>query len=280
MHPVTRDPASHKGDNGRILIIGGSADYVGAVALAGIACLRSGADWVTIAAPEKVAWAINKLSPDLITKKLKGDYISTSHYPELKKLIKTHDVTLIGNGAGVKPATKKLIKKAVAYSVQNKKYLVIDADALKIINIRTVENAVLTPHKKEFEILLKNSSIEKSVLTKIFNKKASLKKKLSIVRKILNNNILLLKGPVDAIISKTRITFNRTGNAGMTKAGTGDVLAGLTAGFLAQTHDLYRSACLAAYYNGRAGDALKKKKGYTYLASELAEEITKFSKKI
>src|SRR3989338_4156419 len=160
MHPVTRDPASHKGDNCRILIIGGSKDYVGAVTLAGVACLRSGADWVTIAAPEKVAWAINKLSPDLITKKLKGDFLSALHLKELKLLMARHDTVLIGNGMGLNPATRKLIKKIINHCVKNKKYLVIDADALTIISIQEVENAILTPHRKEFESLLRNSRLD------------------------------------------------------------------------------------------------------------------------
>jgi len=69
----TRKKQSHKGQNGKVLVIGGSRDYVGAVALAGLAALRSGADWVTIAAPEKVGYAINAISPDLVVKKYKGD---------------------------------------------------------------------------------------------------------------------------------------------------------------------------------------------------------------
>ena len=64
--PRKRD--SHKGDNGRLLIIGGSPEYTGAPALAGVAALRSGADSVVVAAPEKVAWAINRLSADLVTR--------------------------------------------------------------------------------------------------------------------------------------------------------------------------------------------------------------------
>ena len=71
-----RKKTAKKGDNGRVLVIGGSKEYTGAAALAGLAALRSGADWVTVAAPEKVAWAVNCLSADLVTVKLKGDYFS------------------------------------------------------------------------------------------------------------------------------------------------------------------------------------------------------------
>ena len=81
---LKRKKKSHKGDNGRALIIGGSEDYIGALALAGLACLRSGCDLVTIAAPEKVAWAVNCLSSDLITKKVKGTYFKLSHANEIR----------------------------------------------------------------------------------------------------------------------------------------------------------------------------------------------------
>src|SRR3989344_5285882 len=82
-----RNSESHKGQNGTVLIVGGSEEYVGAVALAGIAALRSGADLVNIAAPEKTAWAISCLSPDLITTKIKGKNFSEENCFQIKKLI-------------------------------------------------------------------------------------------------------------------------------------------------------------------------------------------------
>src|SRR3989338_7845590 len=93
-----RKQTAKKGDNGRVLIVGGSKEYTGAVALAGLAALRCGADWVTVAAPEKVAWAVNALSADLVTVKLKGDYFSSKHVDEVGELARKHDVVLIGNG--------------------------------------------------------------------------------------------------------------------------------------------------------------------------------------
>jgi len=250
-----RKKFSKKGDNGRVLVVGGSKEYVGALALAGLAALRSGCDWVTVAAPEKVAWAVNCLSPDLVTAKLNGDYISSKHINEIRKLAKKHDVVLIGNGIGLKAETKQFLKRII--KIKNLK--VIDADALKQIRLQDVNNSILTPHQKEFEILLKNSKLNKNNF-----------------KKYLRNNIIVLKGLVDQIISKNKIHYNKTGNAGMSKAGTGDVLAGLTAGFLAQNKNLLQSAINAAYFNGLIGDILlKKKKGYTYLASDMVEEIKK-----
>jgi NAD(P)H-hydrate epimerase len=251
---------SKKGDNGKVLVIGGSKDYVGAVALAGLAALRSGADWVTVMVPEKVGWAISALSPDLVVKKCKGDDFCASRAKDiLKKEEPKYDVVLIGNGIGMHAAT--FVKK---YVKESKKPLVIDADALKVISIDWVNNSILTPHKKEFEILLKNSGIKT---------KEQLKKKL-------RNNVIILKGKIDEIITKNKIYYNKTGNVGMTKAGTGDVLAGLAAGFYSQNNNNLEAAKLAAYYNGLIGDILlKKKKGFTYLASDMVEEIRKIIKK-
>jgi NAD(P)H-hydrate epimerase len=97
---------------------------------------------------------------------------------------------------------------------------------------------------------------------------------MSNYRKHLRNNIIILKGKTDLIITSSRIYENKTGNPGMTKAGTGDVLAGLCIGFLGQGLTLLQSSINAAYFNGLAGDILlKKKKGFTYLASDLVEEI-------
>ncbi len=252
-----RSSNSHKGDNGKVLIIGGSKEYVGAVALAGLAALRSGVDWVTIAAPEKVGYAINAISPDLIVKKFKGDDFRSSRAKDILKLEKDFDAVLIGNGIGMHCSS--FVKK---YIKETKKPLVIDADAIKHIRLQDINNAILTPHKREFKTLLKNSKLDERIL-----------------KKHIRDNIILLKGQTDRIITKSKTYINKTGNPGMTKAGTGDVLAGLCVGFLGQGLSLLQSSINAAYYNGLAGDILlKKKKGFTYLASDLVEEIKRILK--
>jgi hydroxyethylthiazole kinase-like uncharacterized protein yjeF len=260
----SRKKDSHKGDNGKALIIAGSEEYAGAVALAGLAALRAGCDIVTIAAPEKVAWAVNCLSPDLMTHKVKCSYFTEKNAKEIIEISKKFDVVLIGNGIGMK--SKNFVKKAIK---NIKKPLVIDADAIKSISIADAKNAIITPHRKELEILLKNS--HHAGIMKLKSKAFIAK-----LQKIIGNNILLIKGKTDIILSKDRVIFNRTGNAGMTKGGTGDVLAGLCAGFLSQTKkkDLLKSAAAAAWINGYAGDLLmKRKKGPIFLASDIAEEI-------
>ena len=95
-------------------------------------------------------------------------------------------------------------------------------------------------------------------------------------KKQLKNNIILLKGKIDNIITKSKTLYNKTGNPGMTKAGTGDVLAGLAAGFKAQGLSNKQSAINASYINGALGDLqLKKKKGYFFIASDLLIDIKK-----
>ena len=274
---VKRSENSHKGNNGLVLVAGGSKDFVGAVTLAGLAALRSGADLVKIAAPEKVAWAINAYSPDLVTMKLKGYCFNQSHSGLIMKLMEKFDVLLIGNGIGLKHETKKFCKETIK---KIEKFKVIDADAIKSISMNDAENSIITPHSRELEYFLSNSKISDSIIKKINNEK-NIAKKSQLIKKITQkfldkNNIILLKGKIDAIISKDKNFYNKTGNAGMTKGGTGDVLAGLCAGFLAQSKDLLQSAINAAYFNGIIGDILlKKKKGFTYLASDMVLEIGK-----
>ena len=156
----------------------------------------------------------------------------------------------------------------------------IDADAIKSISMNDAENSIITPHHKELEHFLKNSKINKTIINKI-NNETNIKKKSilikNIMKKFLNkNNILLLKGKIDAIILKNKILYVKGGNAGMTKGGTGDVLAGLCAGFLAQSKDIIQSAINASYFNKKIGDLLlKKKRGFTYLANDMVGEIKK-----
>lgn len=272
-----RKSSSKKGDNGKVLVIGGSKEYVGAMALAGLAALRSGCDWVTVAAPERVAWAINCLTPDLVTIKLKGYYFSLLHVNEVVNLSKKHDVLLLGNGIGMERQTKQFLK-AIIKKINN--FKVVDADGIKILNTIELQSTIITPHIRELQLFMENSDINKNIINKIINE-IDIEKRALLIKKnlrkfFLKNNVILLKGHIDTVMSKDKILFNKTGNAGMTKAGTGDVLAGLTAGFLAQSKDLLQSAINAAYFNGLIGDILlKKKRGFTYLASDMVDEINR-----
>lgn len=275
-----RKKEGKKGDNGRVLVIGGSKDYVGAPALAGLAAMRSGADWVTVAAPEKVAWAINALSHDIVTIKLKGDFLSSKNYNDVFGLLKRHNAVLIGNGIGLRKETKSFVKKIIK-KIECKK--VIDADAIKILSANDLSGSIITPHIKELEIFLQNSKIKNEKIKQIINEK-NIQKKASLIKNSLKrffekDNVLLLKGPKAIIMSKEKTYLNDVGAIGMTKAGTGDVLAGMAAGFLAQSGNLLQSAVNSSYFSKEISRILsKRKKGFTFLASDMVAEIKRIAR--
>lgn len=272
---MERKKTSHKGENGHALIIGGSEEYVGAIIMAGLAALRAGCDLATIAAPEKVAWAVHQYSPDLITYKVKGKIFNIKNAKEIIKYAEKFDAILIGNGI-----TRKADKFCQHFIRKSQKLKVVDADALKSLSFKEFNNSIVTPHETELEMMLINSGKE-FLLPKL--RLSNAKERAEILQGNLryflqNNNVLLLKGPTDIIISNSKIAYNRTGNQGMTKGGTGDILAGLAVGFLAKTGDLFKSALAASYINGYVGDLLlKKKKGYSFIASDILEDLDKIN---
>ncbi|MBI5072693.1 NAD(P)H-hydrate dehydratase [Candidatus Woesearchaeota archaeon] len=249
-----RLPESHKGDFGRVLLIGGSQDYVGAVALAGIAALRSGTDIVTVAAPAKVAWALNTLAPDLITKKYDCLYFDKKQVTSVVKFAKEFDAILIGNGIGRR--SHQFCVEVIRKLSEMNKPIVVDADAIKAISLKDVKHAILTPHKREFQMLLENTHIRKLQL-----------------QKHIADNVIIEKGNVDVIYAKGKMKYNRTGNPAMTVGGTGDVLAGLAVGFYAQTKDPWNSAIAAAYVNGLCGDIIRGEIGAGLVASDMLKKI-------
>ena len=255
----TRDLNARKGNHGKVLCIGGSEDYVGApylAANAAIGSLRSGTDIVTIAAPKKVAYALNVLNPDIISKKFNCTYFTQDQSEQILKLSELYDCILIGPGIGQNKKTALFINDIIK---NINKPLVIDADAIKCIKIQNISNAIITPHKKELEIMLKNSNIS-------INDYKDL-------RRHLKTNVLLIKGNIDIIISSEKIKYNKTGNPGMTVGGTGDILSGIAAGFLAQGNSLFNSAAASAYLCGYIGDKLKEFNSYSFIASDFLDEI-------
>lgn len=255
-----RSKYSHKGQNGKVLVIGGSVDYPGSptfVGMAAMAVIRAGADLVVVAAPEKVAWAINCVAPDLITRKIKGDNFTPSNVKEVLKLCKWADVITIGNGIAFTKGAKEFIQQTIKGIVKMGKPLVIDAAALRVVKIQELKNSVLLPHEGELSELLKNSKLTHKT-----------------VQKKLGTNVLVMKGhPKTVIMSRTKKAMNSTGNAGMTHGGTGDVLCGVIAGLIAQGNSLFESAKIGTYANGKAADRLLKRMGLGYIASDLIDEI-------
>lgn len=254
-----RSSDAHKGDFGKVIVVAGSKEYAGAAVLTAASCetiLRVGADLAVACCPEKIAWLINNKLPDAITIKLKGGQFRKEHTSTIKKKLEQADVLLIGPGLGTD--TEEFIRELV---YTTKKPKVIDADAIKSVDIQEVENAVFTPHEQELEQLLNNSDLKEEQL-----------------QSSLKNNVILKKGEIDKIMSKTKVKYNKTGNSVMTKGGTGDVLAGMVAGFIAQEKSLFDAACKGVYLNGAVGDYLKEERGKTFIASDIVKNIHKVYK--
>jgi NAD(P)H-hydrate epimerase len=253
-----RDRNSHKGQAGKILVIGGGA-YSGAPALAAMAALRTGADIVTVAAPSGVAKTIASFSPNLIIKQLSSERLCPEDLPALGKLIELHDVTVMGMGLGIKLETIETVKQIIPLC----KKLVLDADALYEPYLLAASGCdiIITPHQGEFKKLA-------GAIPQILEEKANVVKQFSL----LHNVVTLLKGNCDIISDGKYCRFNRTGNPGMTVGGTGDVLAGVT-GALFALHNSMDSAGCAAFINGTAGDLAFAEKGYGLVATDIIEKI-------
>jgi len=261
-----RPSEAHKGDFGRLLVIGGSETFSGAPTLVAQAALRTGVDLAYLAAPEKTAYAISSLSPDLITIKLEGTHLNPGNLPVLKPYIEVSNAIVLGPGLGLHPETRKAVKAMVETIEKARKPLLLDADGLKAFaefKRRLNIPLVLTPHAGEYAILTGRKPPE-----------ASEEKTLEVKRTAAElNAVILLKGPVDVISNGKRSKLNFTGNPGMTVGGTGDVLSGITGAFLAQQTDPFEAAVAGAFVNGAAGDFVFEEKGPHMVASDLINWI-------
>jgi len=263
-----RAPESHKGDFGRLLVVGGSETFSGAPALVALAALRTGVDLAYVAAPSKTAHDIAAMTPDLITIKLDGDHLNMGNIPALKTLMEKADAVVIGPGLGLHVETKDAVKALVEVVEGAGKPLLLDADGLKAFaefKRRLKVPAVLTPHAGEYTVLTGKGLPE------------SLKEKALEVQRTAAElgAVLLLKGAIDIIANEKRFKLNFTGNPGMTVGGTGDVLSGIVGAFLAQGSDPFEAAVAGAFINGAAGDFVFEEKGYHMMASDLLEWIPK-----
>ncbi len=268
-----RSSSSHKGDNGRLLVVGGSADYSGAPAIAGMAAIGAGADLVYVASPKNAAEAIKSTSPDLIVKSLEGDKLSLEHLDEILQLSENVDAVLIGPGAGIDEDTSKLFN---VLATKIKKPVVLDADALKQVEMSLIKNRkdiILTPHIFEFKSFFNVSDDLKLDLDSYDFKRVdeNITKFQQITRQI--KGTVIVKGQHDLILSGTKFRINKSGNSGMTVGGTGDALAGITTSLLSQNLNAFDSACLGVFINGLAGEEAFKEKGNGFSATDLVSYI-------
>ncbi|MFB3765609.1 MAG: NAD(P)H-hydrate dehydratase [Methanotrichaceae archaeon] len=253
-----RSVDAHKGDSGRILVIGGGP-YTGAPALTAMAALRAGADIATVATPKRASGIISGYSPNLIVRELSEDHLSPSDLDVLKDLIPKHDVVVMGMGLGRHPETKE----ALAEIIPSCKKTVIDADALQP---DLPLKGIVTPHAGEFRRI--------SGITMPEAHGAYYEERIEPVKGYAKEKglVVLLKGRVDLITDGERVRGNTTGNPGMTVGGTGDVLAGIAAAFYARTAAI-RAATAAAFVNGHAGDLVYMEKDFGMVATDVVEKI-------
>lgn len=273
---LKRNARSHKGDNGRVLIVGGGP-FFGAPTLAALAALRAGADWVTIAAPKTVSSIISSLSPNLIVHPLSSEVLVEKDVPMVSNLIRKHDVVVIGMGLGTEDETKRATRRIIEDEASRK--VAVDADGFYGLSVPIEAEdklVIVTPHAGEFS-KMEIGGGGRGVTVPPEN---MMEERIDFVKDFsrLNNVITLMKGPTDIVSDGSRVKINKIGNAGMTVGGTGDVLAGLVGAFFAIVSDPLKAATAAAFVSGAAGDIAFEEKGYGLLATDVIENIPKVTK--
>lgn len=235
-----RKPDAHKGDFGHVLIIGGSLGKAGAAAMAGMAALAAGAGLVTVACPRSVQPTVASFAPELMTEALpetpEGS-ISNDAFVRLEELVEGKDCLAMGPGLSRNPETAELVRRLIGATPVP---VVLDADGLNAFanygtelvgelthaDIRFQRTLVLTPHPGEMSRLLGDVGT-------IQVQRDRLKTALDFARD--HKTITVLKGHRTVIAGPDGSTFiNVTGNPGMAKGGSGDVLTGIAAALVAR----------------------------------------------
>lgn len=247
----------HKGDFGRLLVIGGGKGFIGTPTLVARAAYRTGVDIVTVACPSYVAEKM-PFDPNLIVNPLNSKfYLDRGDLEGILSL--NFDAVVVGSGIGMEEETRSFLKKLLK---RIEKPTVIDADALKLIKVKYLrENHIITPHAMEFKILFDEYEEEFEKRIEMAKNKAK-KTKATIV----------LKGPVDIVSNGEKTKLNKTGNAGMTVGGTGDVLAGIV-GAISTKAEKFQAACAGTFLSGLAGDLCYEKFDYFFTATDVIEKI-------
>lgn len=261
---------AHKGDRGRALIIAGSPGFTGAAALAGMAASRSGAGLVTVAIPSSLNPILEVKLTEPMTLPLpetaEGSLSSKAAALILEAAGKAQAVAA-GPGLSTGPEIAVLIRALIE---EVKVPLILDADALKVLagDLGALRRAkapvILTPHPGEMAALMGITGREVQ------------KDRPGAVRRAVSESgaVVLLKGAYTLIgLSEGRIVINPTGNPALATGGTGDVLTGMIAGFVAQGMDAGEAAIAAAYLHGMAADRLAPRLGTGMVAGDLLDEI-------
>lgn len=259
----SRPEDGHKGTFGHAVLVGGSSQYPGAIALSGHAALHIGAGLSTVVAPETSRSAVFGLGPEVIFRSLDGERISGSH---LDAVVTWSEGKAIGLGPGwsTHPEVKEFFLKFLR---QAERPIVLDADALNLIAAEQCwglipKKSILTPHPGELRRLLGK---EDKIDHRLEDAEALAK---------LYDLVIVLKGAGTIIASTDQTWVNSTGNSGMGTGGSGDVLTGVITGLLAQGYSSEAAAVLGVYVHGLAGDLAARKFGENGLtASRIMEHL-------
>ena len=258
-----RKKSSRKGDNGTILVAGGSRFYHGAPVLTSTAALKSGADLVYTAVPRSISIAVRSFSPNLIVLPLPDDKLTVGSANRLAAMLPKHaDSAAIGMGMSIaRPeAIVALVRKLKLSGTK----LLLDASALvpEILPEISGSDAVVTPHAGEYKRLFQSDPGNNE------------KERIANVKQMAKEHqiTVMLKGSTDIVSDGNQTGVNRTHNCAMTVGGTGDVLSGLTAGLLARMKP-FEAACLGFYINGLAGNLALKRVGLHMVATDLVDNL-------
>ena len=261
-----RDPAGHKGDFGKLLCVCGSVGYTGAPVFASRAAVRTGAGLVFLAVPERV-WPVvavksEEAMPFPLPETAEGRLSLLAEEP-IRQRAASCDAVLIGCGLGRGRQTDALVRKLLDID----RPLVLDADGLNALDgcpeqlQRRTAPTVLTPHEGEFLRLGGDLSRGREAAAAAFSRKYG-------VYLVLKGHRTLVADP------EGRLAVNETGNSGMAKGGSGDVLAGMIVSLLGQGCGAFDACCAAVWLHGRAGDRAAADKGERGMTpTDLLEQI-------
>ena len=261
-----RPDNGHKGMFGRVLIVGGNEQMIGAPVLAGTAALRMGGGLVQIAVPRSILANCLSITPELIGLGLR----KSSAKDQLLEAAEKADAIVIGPGLGRSPEAEARLTRLVRLN----KPMVIDADALNILASGKKwsgyfkAQAVLTPHPGEMGRLAKllgRSEVPSDEAGRI---------EIATQAATTFCQVVVLKGQKTVVTDGSRVYVNNTGDSSLSKAGTGDVLSGMLGTLLAQAMDRFDAACAAVYLHGLAGEIAGRKLGKRcVLAMEVIDSL-------
>lgn len=263
---------SHKGSFGKIAIVGGSCGFSGAAALAGRAALRSGAGVVCVAVPATVVSVVASIEPCYTTLSLDADEngaISPATVGAIIGVAERNDVIAFGPGSGTGAGARDGVNALLAKSGVR---LVIDADGINCLAKdptwigRKKASAILTPHPGEMKRLWL-SLFRKEMPSDRVEQAVSMAEKTDCT--------IVLKGASTVVSDGKKVYVNKTGNAGMATAGSGDVLTGCIAAMAGRLGDL-EAAVLGVYVHGLAGDIGAEKIGVeSLIATDIIDSLGK-----